>query len=126
VTEGLHIAAVKFTIGEECLAKPKKRTGKKYQKSMLKLKDEYNNLIAKVNAVKALNKAPELWSASQLHILVKWYKREVTMRCQAKYQIYLLCTWRPVIVQIGWLYCCLKCHNYSPPPPLHHELPHIS
>ncbi len=56
-------------------AKIRKEEQKKYQ-SMLKLKDEYDNLLAEVNNIKELNKAPEQWSVSQLHTMVKWYKRD--------------------------------------------------
>ncbi len=77
LTAGLHVAAGKFTIGEECLAnlneKIRKEQDKKRQ-SMMKLKDEYDKLLAKVTAVRALNKPPEKWSAAQLHTMVKWYK----------------------------------------------------
>jgi hypothetical protein len=41
---------------------------------MLKLKTEYGNLLAEVNAVKALHKTPEQWSAAQVRTMVKWYK----------------------------------------------------
>jgi hypothetical protein len=43
---------------------------------MMKLKDEYDKLLAKVTTVRALNKPPEKWSATQLHTMVKWYKRD--------------------------------------------------
>jgi predicted acetyltransferase len=49
---------------------------KKKRQNMFKLKDEYDNLLAKVNAVKAGNMPPEKWSASQLHVMVKWYKHD--------------------------------------------------
>jgi hypothetical protein len=45
----------------EC--KNKEGRTKKYQ-SMLKSKEEYDNLLAKVNTLKELNKAPEQWSVS--------------------------------------------------------------
>lgn len=76
---GLHVAAGKFTIGDECLANLQeklKREQEKKRQNMFKLKDEYDNLLTKVNAVKAANMPPEKWSASQLHVMVKWYKRD--------------------------------------------------
>ena len=77
LTAGLHVAAGNFTIGEEILEnlnqKIRKEQEKKYQ-SMLKLKAEYDNLLVEVNAVKALNKTPEQWSAAQVRTMVKWYK----------------------------------------------------
>ncbi len=47
----------------------------KYQ-SMLKFKEEYDNLLAEVNNIKELNKALEHWSVSQLHTMVKLYKHD--------------------------------------------------
>jgi hypothetical protein len=92
----------------------KKRTGKKYQ-SMLKLKDEYNNLLAKVNAVKALNKAPELWSASQLHLMVKWYKCDDDNALSSK-KSDLLTRYLETCNHEDWgLRCHLKCHYELPP-----------
>jgi len=79
LTAGLHVAAGKFTIGDECLANLQeklKREQEKKRQNMFKLKDEYDNLLAKVNAVKAANMPPEKWLASRLHVMVKWYKRD--------------------------------------------------
>lgn len=79
LTAGLHVASGNFTIGAECMAnltaKIRKEEQKKYE-SMLKLKEEYDNLLAEVNTIKELNRAPEQWSVSQLRTMVKWYKRD--------------------------------------------------
>ncbi len=55
--------------------KRRKEERQKYQQA-LKLKDEYDNLLAEVEAVRALNKAPEQWSVGQLRSMVKWCKRD--------------------------------------------------
>ncbi len=73
------MAAGNFAIGSDCLKniqeKRRKQDEQKYQ-STLKAKEEYDNLLAEVNAVRALNKAPSEWSVSQLRTMVKWYKRD--------------------------------------------------
>jgi hypothetical protein len=38
--------------------------------------------------------------ASQLHVMVKWYKHDDDMHLQAKNHIFLTGAWRPVIVEI--------------------------
>ncbi len=67
LTVGFHVTSGNFTIGAECMAnlnaKIRKEEQKAYQ-SMLKSKEEYDNLLAKVNTLKELNKAPEQWSVS--------------------------------------------------------------
>jgi hypothetical protein len=92
LTAGLHVAAEKFTIGEECLANLNEKIRKEQEKkrqSIMKLKDEYDKLLAKVTAVRALNKPPEKWSAAQLHTMVKWYKCDDDNAIPSKKQNYL-------------------------------------
>jgi hypothetical protein len=79
LTAGLHVASGNFCIGSDCLKhiqdKIRKEQEKKYQNAM-KLKEEYDKILAEVEAIKLLNKTPEQWSVSQLRTMVKWYKRD--------------------------------------------------
>jgi hypothetical protein len=79
LTAGLHVAAGNYCIGPDCLKniqdKLKKQEEKKHQ-TALKLKEEYDILLAEVEAIRALNKAPEQWSVGQLRTMVKWYKQD--------------------------------------------------
>jgi hypothetical protein len=80
LTAGLHVITGNFCcIGHDCLKniqdKIRKEEGKRYQ-SALRLKEEYDKILAAVEAIKLLNKTPEQWSVSQLQTMVKWYKRD--------------------------------------------------
>ncbi len=77
--EKTDVSTGKYSIGPECVAyfheKRRKEERQQYQQA-LKLKDEYDNLLAEVKAIRALNKAPKQWSVGQLRSMVKWYKRD--------------------------------------------------
>jgi hypothetical protein len=79
LTAGFHVAAGNFCIGPDCLKniqdKIQKQEQKKHQ-AALKLKDDYDILLAEVEVIRALNKAPEQWSVGQLQTMVKWYKQD--------------------------------------------------
>jgi len=79
LTAGLHVATGNFCIGPDCLKniqeKIRKEEEKRYQ-GALKLKEDYDKILAEVEAIKLLNKAPEQWSVGQLRTMVKWYKRD--------------------------------------------------
>ena len=69
ITAGLLAAAGKFHLSEDVRDYVKQKTAnaqqKEYTKKM-KLKDEYDELHAKVEEVKRLNLPPEKWNAVQL------------------------------------------------------------
>ncbi len=70
---------------------------RKYQQAQ-KLKDEYDNLLPEVEAVRALNKAPKQWLVGELKSMVKWYKRdELDKAMPVKRLTYLQDIMRPAI-----------------------------
>jgi hypothetical protein len=74
LTAGLHVAAGNYCLGSDCLKhfqeKIRKEEERKHQ-STIKLKKEYDKLLAEVEAIKLLNKTPDKWSISQLQTMVK-------------------------------------------------------
>jgi hypothetical protein len=106
LTAGLHVAAGNFCIGPDCLQnipdKNRKEEEKKYQ-TAIKMKEEYDKLLAEKEAIQLLNKTPKQWSAGQLQTMVKWYKNDKLELCLARRLIYLLGMIRQTILEIRQL-----------------------
>jgi len=79
ITAGLLAAASKFHLSKDVCNYVQQKTENAQQKEYvkkLKLKDEYDELHAKVEEIKRLNLPPDKWNTAQLRAMVKWYKRD--------------------------------------------------
>jgi hypothetical protein len=79
LTAGLHVAAGNYCLGPNCLKhiqdKIRKEEERKHQ-SAIRSKEEYDKILAEVEAIKLLNKTLDQWSVSQLRTMEKCYKRD--------------------------------------------------
>ena len=79
VTAGLLASAGKFHLSEDVRNLIQERVNAKEQREydkQLQKKDEFDVLLAKVQAVKALNIPPEQWTQVQLRVMLHWLKRD--------------------------------------------------
>jgi len=89
ISSGLLVSAGHFHLGPEVRDHVQQRADaakeKEYNAS-LKKKDEYDMIYAKVQEIKNLNVPYDKWSATQLKIMVKWYKRDGDDKLPSKKQ----------------------------------------
>jgi hypothetical protein len=79
ITAGKFVSAGNYAIGPECLRNIQERQQMEEQKrneNMVKLKEEFDALLAQVGNIRMLNKSPEQWTVPQLKTMVKWFKRD--------------------------------------------------
>jgi hypothetical protein len=89
ITAGLLAAAGRFQLGEEIRNYIQERANEKEQQQYekrLQKKNEYDELLAKVQQVRGLNIPPDKWTQAQLRIMVKWLKRDGNEKIPSKKQ----------------------------------------
>jgi hypothetical protein len=79
ITAGLLAAAGRFQLGEDIRNFIQERANEKEQQQYekhLQKKNEYDELLAKVQQVRGLNLPPDKWTQAQLKIMLRWLKRD--------------------------------------------------
>jgi len=89
ISAGLLASAGHFHLGSDVRDHIQQRVDAAIEKErsmQLRKKDEYDALLAKVQAIKNLNLPYDKWNATQLKTMVKWYKRDGDEKLPGKKQ----------------------------------------